>query len=424
MKTWLLKCYNVLASVQLGVVLLVLIAVVLAIATRIEAGTSSHLVRVFVYESGWFDALLALFGLNILLATLERRPFHLHHAGMILTHLSLLLILAGGLLTRHLAVDGYMQLQEGETADSVTLREFDVCYRDTARGMPVAILSGLEHRSSSDDLSIKCDTPSGSTLLATAWFTDAERSEEVLASNAGGAALQYTLSTTDFRDTQWLLADDPMRSTTQYGELLQIEFAQGLDSTAVAERFIKPDGFAMTYNWNGVTHRANVDEKTIQLDANTQLVFGRTFRSFFIDESGQYQDRGGEARNPAVQFWVRGSAGEDRYLCFVNIPGFDPLNGREPLNSRVTEIQWQGGMGGAATAQNQVLFVVSQRGFVCLLAGRGWSAVAICCARCFTIAVTLDGVGTCNRRVFTARGSANQYAKPWPRPEQSGSEDR
>ena len=358
MKKLLRPFYRVMASVQLGVILLILIAVVLAVATRIEAGTSSHLVRVFVYESAWFDALLALFGLNILLATLDRRPFRLHHTGMLLTHLSLLLILAGGLLTRHFAVDGFIQLEEGQTRDAVQLREFDLCYRDTAQDAPVVLLSGFERRSSSDDLQLKCDTPSGESLLVTAWYTDAERSESVRpADNSGTPALKYTLSTEDFRDTQWLWSAEPMRSYQQYGDLLRIEFAAGLDSAAVAAQFAQSEDLQMSFRWRGKEHTVPVAVGEYALNKSTQLVFERTFSSFFIDEEGQFQDRGGEARNPAVLFWVRGADGEDRYLSFLNLPGFDPLNGREAANTALEDIQWQGQPGGGATASGQVLLV-------------------------------------------------------------------
>jgi hypothetical protein len=79
---------------------------------------------------------------------------------------------------------------------------------------------------------------------------------------------------------------------------------------------------------------------SVSLGGGFSLVLTRTFRNFFMNEQGNAQDMPGPAGNPALEFHLHSGGASDRYLCFLNMPDFDPLLGEEPRLARVADIQW------------------------------------------------------------------------------------
>ena len=159
-----------LASLKLTVVLLLAIALLLSLGTIIESLRGAEAGRA-VYYAPWFLALQGLFGLNILAALWERWPRDRFRIGFAITHCSVLLILAGALMTATLKIEGRLPLWEGQSADwiardggpggssryglpfSLRLDSFEIDYHPGTR-MPamfrsrvtVRDASGAEHR--------------------------------------------------------------------------------------------------------------------------------------------------------------------------------------------------------------------------------------------------------------------------------------
>src|SRR4051812_45597617 len=109
-----------LGSVAFAVFLISLLAILLIVSTSLESLYGTPFVQKFFYQTGWFDLLLALFAVNIFCATLPRFPFKKRHTGFIITHIGLLCLLFGALLSRFMGVDGQMALFEGETRGEIT----------------------------------------------------------------------------------------------------------------------------------------------------------------------------------------------------------------------------------------------------------------------------------------------------------------
>ena len=106
-----------LGSLKLTVALLIAIAAVLSLGTMLESLRGAEAARA-VYHAPWFYALQGLFALNVIAALWERWPRSRWRIGFAITHVSMLLILAGALVTATTAVDGRLQLWEGERAGS------------------------------------------------------------------------------------------------------------------------------------------------------------------------------------------------------------------------------------------------------------------------------------------------------------------
>jgi hypothetical protein len=113
--------FNLVSSVKLAVPLLLTVAVVVGVGTVLESRYGAQYAKIAVYHAKWFDALMVLLWINIFTSTISRWPFKRHHTGFVITHLGLLTLLAGGLITSRMGLDGQLRVSEGESSNEVVL---------------------------------------------------------------------------------------------------------------------------------------------------------------------------------------------------------------------------------------------------------------------------------------------------------------
>ena len=139
-----------LSSLKLTIALLILLAALSVIGTVItqNATEAEYLQRyseetyyIFkglglldMYHSWWFIGVLILLAINLIACSVKRLPGVWRHVreaksgyarlGTYLTHLSVLLILVGGLIGAVWGAKGYVEIPEGETMKGVLLRKF------------------------------------------------------------------------------------------------------------------------------------------------------------------------------------------------------------------------------------------------------------------------------------------------------------
>ena len=107
------------ASLRVTVVLVVLVLLALAAGTIVESLHGAPAAGRTVYQAPWFRALLAVFALNLTASLVDLWPWGRRRIGYALTHGSMLVILAGGLLTEFRKVEGQLQIWEGEESTTV-----------------------------------------------------------------------------------------------------------------------------------------------------------------------------------------------------------------------------------------------------------------------------------------------------------------
>lgn len=111
MRRWI----SLLASLKLTVAAVLLLGVVLSWGTILESLRGAKAARA-VYGAWWFYGLLGVFALNVLCALVERWPRNRWRVGFAITHVSMLVILLGALMTLWLKVEGRMPIpEEGRT---------------------------------------------------------------------------------------------------------------------------------------------------------------------------------------------------------------------------------------------------------------------------------------------------------------------
>ena len=107
------------ASLKITVCLLVLLLVALSAGTMVESRHGAEVAAAQVYGAVWFRVLLAVFAANLTCSIISLWPWGRSRIGYVITHSSMLVILAGSLTTELLKTEGALLIWEGEESGAV-----------------------------------------------------------------------------------------------------------------------------------------------------------------------------------------------------------------------------------------------------------------------------------------------------------------
>ena len=211
--------FRFLASIKLAVLILLGFVILLSIATFYESHTSTEQVQQVVYQTHWFDLLIFLLGVNVLASALIRYPWTMKQSGFVITHLGILIILTGALITRIFGIEGQITLQEGESTDSFVLDQ--AVLRITAVGrdaqkefdpwfMKTPIPAGSEIEYEVGNLGLKC--------FVDGYYVNPRLDETITADGTKDqpavlVSIQSANSPVSIQD--WLVAGLPRRTSLQ-----------------------------------------------------------------------------------------------------------------------------------------------------------------------------------------------------------------
>lgn len=132
-----------LGSAVFAVILIFLAAVMVAFGTYLESTTESHQVAAeMIYKSAFFKLLLIGFFINILVSALRRWPFQVKHAPFLITHLGLLMLIAGTFIKTIYGTQGNVVVVEGSNTNQIQLPEemvISVVERDEKKTLTLPI---------------------------------------------------------------------------------------------------------------------------------------------------------------------------------------------------------------------------------------------------------------------------------------------
>src|SRR3989338_9597651 len=120
---WDTALFKFFASVRLAIVLLVFLGIVFATGTFLESNYGAPVAQVLIYRTRWLSILFFSLALNLLASALDRIPWKKKHIGFLTTHLGIILMLAGSLVTQAFGIEGQVQVEEGKTESRMTLAE-------------------------------------------------------------------------------------------------------------------------------------------------------------------------------------------------------------------------------------------------------------------------------------------------------------
>lgn len=113
------KIIAFLSSTRLMAVLFITFAIALAAGTFIEDRYNTITARILIYNTTWFELIMALFLFNFVGNIKRYRLYKKEKWATLLLHLSFVLILIGSFITRYISFEGMMPIREGETADAI-----------------------------------------------------------------------------------------------------------------------------------------------------------------------------------------------------------------------------------------------------------------------------------------------------------------
>lgn len=108
--TW--RVIYALGSLQLALILLATIAVACAVATVYESNFNAKIAQAYIYKAPWFIFWLAILCINLFAVTLTRWPWQKKHAGFIITHYGIILLLIGAMVGQKLGLEGNVTLKK------------------------------------------------------------------------------------------------------------------------------------------------------------------------------------------------------------------------------------------------------------------------------------------------------------------------
>lgn len=354
----LLRVFEALSSVKLAVFLMAWLIIECAVGTFVEAQVNTAAAWFFVYKSMRFKLLMALLATNILCAALIRFPWKRYQTGFLITHIGLLTVLFGSMLTSLNSVDKLMPVEQGKTE----ARAFDpeaeclfVTTADTKLGMPGKrmqvqipvqfgpftwghkIFGSIPWRK---DHTQEHDLDNGDKLRVKMFYANCEAETQYKKADSGPPAIKYRLRNPErgFDNSNWLVGDPSSGSGGEelgMGNLL----IWRVGSDAELDHFVNgaPKKEAagllgtLSYTNNG-KHRfisvAELKSKPIKLDdekATLRLI--AYYPNARLDKtSNDWITEGDEPKNPLVRVGVRvGDAAEKEYLTFGRHRDFDAM---------------------------------------------------------------------------------------------------
>jgi len=100
-------------------VLMLIFAVSIGYATIVENDFGTMTAKAEIYNAKWFEVLLALLVVNLVLNIIKYKMFSWKKANIFIFHIAFIIILLGAAVTRFIGFEGTMHIREGATASSI-----------------------------------------------------------------------------------------------------------------------------------------------------------------------------------------------------------------------------------------------------------------------------------------------------------------
>jgi len=209
-----------LASLKIAVVVILGIAVISSVGTIYEAKYDAEVAQSLVYHSPYMYFILGLLCVNLIAVMVDRWPWRQHHAGFVLAHIGIIILLMGSLITRYYGIDGSMAFAIGEERRNVTIKERDLfVYGSFGDGSMQPLFEGrpdfLRHPPTPERPYIINVGSDKIEFFDYLHFAFRESEIEVSEDERDGPAIRFQLENPNINMTQWLRRD---RSRTM-GEL-------------------------------------------------------------------------------------------------------------------------------------------------------------------------------------------------------------
>lgn len=331
----------------------------LAAGTFIESMHGTSAARLMIYDSFWFHSLLFLLGVNVAAAALDRFPWKKKHVGFVITHLGIIMILAGSFLTKQQMVDGQMSITEGDTESFITLPEplLYIFSQSMKKDWLLPIQEKPFAWQGKENLLPGNFSELPLKVSMTANYPKARLTEKWEADPAAGpAALKVTLHNSFMNQNFWLVENDAEFGTVPAGPA-KLRFTDQLLNENLP---MTNQSSYLEFQFEKTTAQIPLKEN-IRLPAvfplkNTpyQVTINRLFKNAMISGRNLIEKEGGS--NPAAELILDGGGIQEKHTVFSKYPDFPTLHGLKPSAARV-KIFYRFPDGGSKGETHELRFV-------------------------------------------------------------------
>lgn len=340
---WVIRAVQRLGSLKLAVVLLMTLAVVIAIATVLEADHGRAFAQWHVYHSRWFVVLLMLLGVNIFAAAASRWPWKRHQTGFVVTHVGLLVLLAGSVQSFVGGIEGQVTLAEGEAAGTMTVpqqSQITAAWEGRPEEAPYYFSFEAGPSDWSPTTTLNLGEVDGITARVLHYYNQAVAKEDWIVdeTGVGGPVVKFKVEGPHGGGNEELLADQDFGDETYVGPIrVQLRRAS---SQAMLDDFLKPptnlgkNGLLLAYYANQVKHISideQVGKKIILDDTGLAVEIVEYLVNAKPDMHHHFHSAGDEPRNPLLELKVHEPSKKPlRQLAFAKSPllSLDPVLGQ------------------------------------------------------------------------------------------------
>lgn len=334
------RLFSFLGSYIFAIILMIGLGIILAVGTVCESRLSTEAAQQLIYKTDWFIGLLALLFLNVLISALKRWPYKKYHTGFIITHIGLLLLLAGSMISKIWGVEGTLALQEGESASSfeTKIETLSIAHDEGFATFEKRFTSWVNHHAWEKSL------PYGGPELIVDGYWPNSKTEDFYTANGDpdNLALLLSLSNSMTGLEQWLEIKDPSKNSVDLGpvtiKLDQLKTSEDvahlLAPTPTLEAASSPATLKITISEKGLSHDYPIDSsigKLIPIEGTDLQIKILAFYSHAFVEDGKLKNKSEEFINPAVEFEISGPKGTQHNIAFSLYPDFNTLH--EPKNN-------------------------------------------------------------------------------------------
>ncbi len=135
-----MKVLKFLASIRLAVPIIIAIAIISAVGTIYEARYDAEVAQKLVYHSAWMYIIMGALIVNLIAVMVDRWPWKQHHAGFVLAHIGIIILLFGSWITQKFGIDGTMVFNIGQERKQVMVRERDLIIQASRDGQTVVTM--------------------------------------------------------------------------------------------------------------------------------------------------------------------------------------------------------------------------------------------------------------------------------------------
>jgi len=355
------KVYHFLGSLRLAIFLLVAMIGVFSAGTILESLHGASTAKILVYDTVWLEVLLLLLAVNLTASAFSRWPWQVRHVGFVLTHLGIILVLAGSYVTKNWMLDAQMPIEEGKTEYRVIVDEPRIYLFSDSLSLEFPVpkkafaWQGREALMPADGKS----SPFQAQLLN--FYPKGRLHESFEPAESGPAAVKVLLQNSFIRQEQWLMEKDEALGRVQMGPVELVLTDQPLAHAAAVEK----EQPYLEFRWPDRVQQIPISkEAKFPVEAALEGTEWRVridaiFQKAMIEGAVLTEQKEGPD-NPAVVLRLEGPGVSEKHTVFANYPEFPTQHGMRPSASGAKLLYRLPGGQGSRAKSHELRFVVKE----------------------------------------------------------------